>query len=447
MIKDIRILELLILAAGLKEGGCKSPPERNRAYDILGGGRRSAASGSAFYRLAGGRHWVERRELALVLLVGRPRSLNWASFCQDTGCSSKRDLAQMNVQWLEGDLNRNNNFDLIRLLAAIQVVIYHGIAHLHLPIPRLLLLILAAFPGVPIFFFLSGMLVTFSLASTPRRRLFYEKRFRRLYPGLVVAFVFAVALLTAFGRIGGMELQRPDFWAWVVGQLTVLQSYNSPVFRSFGIGTVNGSLWTIPIEVSFYLVLPFLAAWAKRRERFWRVIAIGSVLSFALSVYAERHGESMPIKIVQQTFLPFFYQFGLGVLAYLFLGRIRAFVKGKLFLLLALTMAFSGASNQFLFWGQPFLRFAGLVFLCLAVLAFGLETQPIAPKLLRGWDLSYGVYIFHMLVMNTFVVLGYTGDWGDLLLVLIISLFLAAVSWRLIEWPIISVRRPNRQAA
>lgn len=345
----------------------------------------------------------------------------------------------MNFKWLASNLDRNNNFDLIRLLAAIQVVLYHGIAHLHLPASRWVIVFLASFPGVPVFFFVSGMLVTYSLSNTLERSVFFEKRIRRVYPGLVVAFLLALLVLAAFGRLGG-AVGRPEFWGWVLGQLTLLQAYNPSIFREFGVGTVNGSLWTIPIEVTFYLVLPFLAAAGGERLRLAKLVAVLSLLSFGFATVSWG-AESLPFRITKETLLPFFYQFGLGMLAYLYLEPLREVVRGKGLVWFGLTVGCGGVANSWITWYMPLVRLLGMGFLFLFVLSLALETRPISPKLLRGWDLSYGIYIFHMLAMNVAVVLGFSGSWGDLLAVLCVSAAVAALSWRFVEWPVISVRR------
>lgn len=49
----------------------------------------------------------------------------------------------------------SNNFDLIRLFAASQVMVGHAVAHMKLPFPVFAEYLLNAFPGVPIFFVVS----------------------------------------------------------------------------------------------------------------------------------------------------------------------------------------------------------------------------------------------------------------------------------------------------
>ena len=59
-----------------------------------------------------------------------------------------------------------NNFDLLRILAALQVVLAH--TRVHLDIQRLpLWSLVEAFPGVPIFFAISGFLISASFERTP----------------------------------------------------------------------------------------------------------------------------------------------------------------------------------------------------------------------------------------------------------------------------------------
>ena len=52
-----------------------------------------------------------------------------------------------------------NNFDLLRLLAATEVIFDHYYQHLKLPISHTALKILYLFPGVPVFFVISGYLI------------------------------------------------------------------------------------------------------------------------------------------------------------------------------------------------------------------------------------------------------------------------------------------------
>ena len=57
-------------------------------------------------------------------------------------------------------ISRENNFDLIRLLAAFQVLIWHGSVHFELSETLYdILVVIYHFPGVPIFFTISGFFI------------------------------------------------------------------------------------------------------------------------------------------------------------------------------------------------------------------------------------------------------------------------------------------------
>ena len=89
---------------------------------------------------------------------------------------------------LKVPLVHGNNFDLLRLFAAMQVFYMHGVATLELPRGGLLFQVLAAFPGVPVFFVISGFLVTDSYlrSSVPGYAL---KRVIRIYPALIANII------------------------------------------------------------------------------------------------------------------------------------------------------------------------------------------------------------------------------------------------------------------
>ena len=63
---------------------------------------------------------------------------------------------------------RKNNYDLIRLVAALQVVMHHMIEHLNIHIDHASYsyTLFKAFPGVPIFFFISGFVISLAYESS-----------------------------------------------------------------------------------------------------------------------------------------------------------------------------------------------------------------------------------------------------------------------------------------
>ena len=101
-------------------------------------------------------------------------------------------------------ISRNNNFDLIRLLAALQVLIWHGAVHLDV-FDKIygLLNVLFQLPGVPIFFTISGFLITHSLErSNFQLKKYFQNRALRIYPALWVCiyhnFHFIAFLQSSF---------------------------------------------------------------------------------------------------------------------------------------------------------------------------------------------------------------------------------------------------------
>src|SRR4030088_1254426 len=82
---------------------------------------------------------------------------------------------------------RVNNFDLLRLLAALQVAVVHSLGFLK---PGYLASLLGGglcrFPGVPIFFVISGILISKSYEQSDSLRVYLRNRCLRIFPGLWV---------------------------------------------------------------------------------------------------------------------------------------------------------------------------------------------------------------------------------------------------------------------
>jgi peptidoglycan/LPS O-acetylase OafA/YrhL len=344
-----------------------------------------------------------------------------------------------------GTAFRVNNFDLLRILAALQVMVIHSMARLGVPVPGGLKW-LEWFPGVPIFFVISGYLVSASFERQDNLWRYLKNRFLRIYPGLWACIGVTVIVTTILGY---KRTHLLDF-AWLPAQLLGL-IYTPEFLKHFGVGTYNGSLWTIPIELQFYLVLP-LVYFARQRFRksdsvvpvlLGLFIVIVLILNYALPGFNTQQ-ETRIDKVIRYTFVSSFYLFLLGVA----LQRVHAF-RSKII------------AGKALYWiaGYVLLMLVlpehlSPVLMVLSYLVLGITTVSVAytvPKageqILRGQDISYGVYIYHGLVINLLVEMNMRPGLYEIGIVVISTLVLGAVSWKLVEQPFLRKKKRKLEAA
>jgi peptidoglycan/LPS O-acetylase OafA/YrhL len=327
-----------------------------------------------------------------------------------------------------------NNFDLVRLAAASQVVWVHAVAHLALPVPAWLApvdTLLRAFPGVPAFFVVSGYLIADAWARDPDPGRYAVNRALRVYPALWACFAGSLLLLFWFGLSPAMLADPARFAAWIAAQLTVLQPYNLPALRGFGVGVLNGSLWTIPVELQFYALLPLLLA--LPRPALW---AVGLASALAYALIEGPRPLPMVNRVLLLTVAPHLFCFLLGAGARLARAHVVPLVAGRFPLFLAAhVVAFLLLPDAA--WAATLTRplLAGVV------LSAAFTAPDLAARALRGHDISYGLYLWHMLVINALVQLGLVGAWRHGALAACLALLLALLSWRLVERPALSLKR------
>ena len=151
---------------------------------------------------------------------------------------------------------RNNFFDYVRLYASFQVLIHHGSSALNYKIPELVSIIFS-YSGVPIFFALSGFLVTISwINSDFNLKKYLISRCLRIYPALWISAFISFLLLIIFGKYKFAFSLKGILW--LLSQSSFFTFWNPDELRDFGTGVVNGSLWTISVELQFYILVPLL---------------------------------------------------------------------------------------------------------------------------------------------------------------------------------------------
>ncbi|WP_416398268.1 acyltransferase family protein [Allohahella sp. A8] len=336
---------------------------------------------------------------------------------------------------------RTNNFDLLRLFAASQVAILHAILVLKVRVSELaheFLSILFMFPGVPIFFFVSGYLISKSYESNSKINEYWSNRILRLYPALILAVTISFVLIFASGYAGETDATFLDWVALYLAKVSFVQFYNPDFMRAYGDGVLNGSLWTITVELQFYLLVPIIYSLfnIKSDSRNIRLICL-IILFFALNrlfsmVPWQMQGEFL-YKIVRVSFLPWFYMFLVGVFFqrnFLFFHSILA---GKFWLIFPVYLAvgyfavqenvdFGNNVNPFFFFMMVPLIFS-----------FAYSMPTLAQRITRGNDVSYGIYIYHMPIINCLIYFGLTGTVFYGFVALALTLIISLLSWFLLE--------------
>jgi peptidoglycan/LPS O-acetylase OafA/YrhL len=289
---------------------------------------------------------------------------------------------------------------------------------------------------VPMFFALSGMLVTRS-AERRSLRQFAAARALRIYPALaVVTLACALVLgpiltglpLREYFRSGGV-------WRHVLG-MTGWTSLTLPgVFEGNPLPrAINGSLWSIPYELACYAVLTGLIGLGLIGRRRVMLGVWAAVLAAGTMPWPE-HGAMYRLG----QFLWLAGAFASGGVMYLYRERVPLH-RG---LLLAAAGLAAGAVS--LGVRGPVLGPA------LAYCTVYLAMLPVRPPL-GGRDLSYGVYLWAFPVQQVAAMLLAREWWVNVAVSLPVTLGLAGLSWTLVERPALGLkgrggRTQNREGA
>ena len=323
--------------------------------------------------------------------------------------------------------------DLLRLIFATQVVMSHTAEHMGLGIPE----IIGHFPGVPAFFFVSGFLIYASYLHASGRR-YFENRLLRLYPGLVlVTLGGAAVVLIAHGWKSFFD-NFSIFIVWFFAQTTLGQAYNPSLFMDVGVGVINGSLWTITVEILFYLSIPIIV-WMEGRFRFTVVVLL--VLSFlTYSVFPLLFTEHIYrgktlYDFISLTPIAWGWMFGLGILTVKYFDQVRPWLK--YFPLMIIPLAIMMFLGEGLFFGASGNRLGLVYFLCYVCLILWLAFA--VPSLRLSFDLSYGVYVWHMPIINLLLVLGVS----NIPLAWALIFVIAGLSWFLVESPMLKLKHKS----
>jgi peptidoglycan/LPS O-acetylase OafA/YrhL len=348
------------------------------------------------------------------------------------------------------DFNKNN-LDCLRLLLASVVALFHCYALTNLPQFSVFSKYLSPAFAVRSFFVISGLLIYRSYMRSSTVASYFEKRVRRIYPAYFTVITVAAIAFCFLSTLPLSQYFGAGFWKYLGANLLFL-NFLVPslpgVFTTNAISAVNGALWTLKIEVIFYISVPLIHYLCSRlgTKRVMLTIFFLSCLwkyGFAyLATHTTAHGfHSLDSSrnIFNQLDVQFPAQlvyFSAGILLLLYFDKLKFHFLAISCITACLYMADHWLTHGVLdvFW------ISGIVFVFGFWRYFG--------DFSKYGDFSYGVYIVHWPILQTLVALGVAGLNPALFLLIAMSLIVlgAFLMWHLVESRFLASSSHYRQA-
>jgi peptidoglycan/LPS O-acetylase OafA/YrhL len=312
------------------------------------------------------------------------------------------------------------------------------------------------FPGVPLFFMVSGFLITDSFLNSKNIKQYFIKRGLRIYPAL---FVNILILELAMYIGGNMFENNFLLFSYIEYFITyvftasmgiakvlfdlqgVVHTVDSGFFQSYP----SGVLWTLTVELSFYVILSivFFIKNSKIRNIFLLslILLAIAISSQATKDFYELNKITMLLHI---SVLPYIWIFSIGIVFRLYWDKIKKFFIGYgayyfiFYILYSIVKVYYIGDTGSYKIGLTALTVLQTIFLASAMFSMAFSHTHI--KFNRKIDLSYSTYLYHMLFVQIFISLGFVSEWKYFFIIVGLTLFTAYLSWTYIEKPMLNFK-------
>lgn len=333
---------------------------------------------------------------------------------------------------------RANNFDFLRLLAAVLVVFEHSYSLLgeHTMFRHVTGIGLGGI-ATDIFFIISGFLIASSWQNSPDPRGFSEKRVLRIFPALLFSTLCTIFLIGCIAT----SLPINDYFTRSETYLFLMNVLMSGIYSELpGVfedapytAIVNGSLWTLRVEIMLYLVVMMAGLLHYKRAIFVLLLLITLIAFFGWGVPEKlAGGETLYLWGVSLYHLTlkcsFFF---IGALVYWQFGQLK-FHSTYFIVALALTGVVTVSGDitlvkAVLFVTLPYL----LLSFAQCQSAF---CRSYLSKFGKYGDFSYGIYVFAFPIQQLMIdVFSLSRPLFVFLTSFPLILLMAFVSWHLVE--------------
>ncbi len=346
----------------------------------------------------------------------------------------------------------NNNLDCLRLILASIVALFHLYALTAIAVFSFFGKYLSPQFAVRGFFVISGLLIYRSYTRSSSLSSYLEKRVRRIWPAYFTIVVLAGIALCPLSTLPFSQYFGSGFWKYLGANLLFL-NFLAPslpgVFSSNAIPAVNLALWTLKIEVAFYLSVPFIHYLCSR---FGTKKTIGAIFTFSCiwkygfalldilyhsrAVYTLDSSRSFYSQMEAQ-FPGQLVYFCAGILLLLYFDTLKLHFRS----IFCITVCFYLLDHWLTRGNLDFLWISGVVFVFGFWRYFG--------NFSKYGDFSYGVYIVHCPIFQTLIALGLARQKPVIFIIVSLSLLGLAglLMWHLVESRFLKSSSHYRQAS
>lgn len=329
-------------------------------------------------------------------------------------------------------INYNDNtLDVFRIIATVQVFLGHMITHFTVSgLPHDAVYFVR---GVPILFALCGFLAAKSLDNNPPIFQYLKQRAIRILPAFWACIVVNTVIIACIYTIPSVK----DGVLYIATQFLGLNFYTGDWLRDYGVGTPNGVLWTISAQIQFYIIAPFVKKILSKRSLLFGALSVAVLAVFSiLWQQAESFVPTLIFKLVNVTVLPYAYFLVFGMVVWEHRDTIiPALSRFKWYIVVA-----------YVAWkfAEIYLSFPhvldGVLYntVTTLLLACGMFALSFSHKWRAPIDLTYGFYLYHMIIINIVVQEGYTSaGWLLTLIIAVVTTACAFLSQKLVEQPVV----------
>ncbi|MBE6013799.1 MAG: acyltransferase [Lachnospiraceae bacterium] len=333
-------------------------------------------------------------------------------------------------------LERSNNLGLIKFLAAIAVIIHHSFAltcHEQDAWMDVLTRGQLGFGGlaVAIFFFFSGLLVTKSLMKKPEAKSYFIQRAKRIMPALAIVVVISAFIMGPIvSTLGAKEyFFSGGTYKYLLNAVFVPVHELPGVFENnAAMATVNGALWTLPVEVACYIGVFILY---KLKLLTKKVLTVMAVPLYALWVGVLIYNNSFYISVYRAGLM-----FFAGMLVYAYKDDIRL---SKLWAVIGFVVL--GVLSV-----VGFLQYAFVIILPYILLVLCWNIKQVPEAIGKVGNVSYSIYLCGFPIQQIIVHLvgGIMSPYDNMLFAVPISIVFGIVLWAVGERPFAKKNSPKR---